>query len=86
MEEVVALGRIQVTREGTMDGGIRMVTEFGYFFCKDYWGIEFLNEELQEMNLCMQRNGFGGREISESVGNHLRNDGTEGGSKIGPFE
>lgn len=58
MEEVVALGRIRVTREGTMDGGIRMVTEFGYFFWKNYWGIGLLNEELQEMSLCMQRNGL----------------------------
>lgn len=55
---MVALGRIRVTREGTMDGGIRMVTEFGYFFWKNYWGIGLLNEELRKMSLCMQRNGL----------------------------
>lgn len=35
-----------------------MVTKFGYFFWKNYWGIGLLNEELRKMSLCMQRNGL----------------------------
>lgn len=69
-----------------MDGGIRMVTEFGYFFWKNYWGIGLLNEELRKMSLCMQRNGLVDEKSRISVGNHLRNDGTERRSEIGPFE